>query len=447
MRKKRRFLEFFILAAGLMVFLYPFVSNFVSEKQQENVIVGYESIVENSEKKRIQEEWKKAKDYNLYPQNYDDVLNIDGNGIMGFIEIPKIDVSVPIYHDTHEEILKKGIGHVKQTELPIGEKGNHPVLIGHRGLPGNELFTRLDELEEGDLFELHILDKVFLYKVSRISVVLPEEINHIPEEEGKDLVTLVTCTPYGVNTHRLLVKGERTFQNVSIENEVEDIKRNKIIIYLIILLTGVVVLMYPIFQQKMFSHNIKRQKTVFLKECSVSKIKMEGLYRDLMKENEKLFANQQEMLINEESYQKPRMNLSVYGIQNNTIGFLYIPKMKITLPILLGANEENMKKGAVHLTETSYPVGGNNSNCVIAAHRGYSKAAMFRNIDKLEKGDKVYIRNFRNRLVYKVTDYKIVEPSDIESIMIQKGKDMVTLVACHPYGKNVQRYLVFCERM
>ena len=124
-----------------------------------------------------------------------------------------------------------------------------------------------------------------------------------------------------------------------------------------------------------------------------------------------------------------------------------LPKMDIELPILLGANEENMSSGAVHLTGTSYPIGGVNTNCVIAAHRGYSRTAMFRDIEALEVGDKIYIENFREKLIYQVTELRIIEPTDIDKLLIQEGKDMVTLVTCHPYGYNYQRYVVFCERV
>ena len=120
--------------------------------------------------------------------------------------------------------------------------------------------------------------------------------------------------------------------------------------------------------------------------------------------------------------------------------------MEIELPILLGANTENMKQGAVHLIETSYPIGGENTNCVLAAHRGYSRAAMFRDIEKLELGDEIYIRNFRETLVYRVVQLQVISPTDVGQLLIQDGRDLVTLITCHPYGHNYQRYVVYCER-
>lgn len=145
----------------------------------------------------------------VLPDNYGEVLNIGGDGVMGYVEIPKADIYLPIYHGTDEETLQNGAGHLEVTALPIGGKNRHPVISAHRGLPSAELFTRLDEMETGDLFFLHILDRTLAYQVDRISVILPEELSLLTPEEDKDLVTLLTCTPYAVNTHRLLVRGSR----------------------------------------------------------------------------------------------------------------------------------------------------------------------------------------------------------------------------------------------
>ena len=164
------------------------------------------------------------------------------------------------------------------------------------------------------------------------------------------------------------------------------------------------------------------------------------------KKNKELYKNKQANLVDPFSYEQPTIDLSEYGIKDNIIGYIRIPKMDIELPILLGANATNMKKGAVHLTETSYPIGGENTNSVIAAHRGYGKALLFRNIDKLEKGDKIYIQNFREELVYEVYEIKLVTPDDISELSIQDGEDIITLITCHPYRVNTQRYIVKAKR-
>lgn len=214
----------FFIGAG--IFLYPTVSNYLAENQQIAVIQNYQQQVENESTVDLEAEWKKAEIYNeslagdpvrdpfvpgsgyALPDNYEEVLNV--GGVMGYVEIPKIDVMLPIYHGSSEEVLAKGVGHIESTALPIGGTFRHSVLTGHRGLPSAELFTRLDELAVGDLFFIHVLDKTLAYEVDQIKTVLPTELEDIQAIPDRDLVTLLTCTPYGVNTHRLLVRGTRT---------------------------------------------------------------------------------------------------------------------------------------------------------------------------------------------------------------------------------------------
>ena len=141
---------------------------------------------------------------------YAGLLNVSGNGVMGIINIPKINVELPIYHGTSEDVLKVGAGHVIGSSLPTGDVGSHAVISGHRGLPSAKLFTDLDQIKEGDTFTLSILDKEFTYTVDSITVVEPHEVDSLQPVEGKDYVTLVTCTPYGINSHRLLIRGERS---------------------------------------------------------------------------------------------------------------------------------------------------------------------------------------------------------------------------------------------
>lgn len=174
---------------------------------------------------------------------------------------------------------------------------------------------------------------------------------------------------------------------------------------------------------------------------------LQALYEELQRRNEELYETGQEDLVDAWSYEQTTVDLSEYGVPDNTIGYLSIPALDCELPILLGASEENMSLGAVHLTETSYPIGGENTNCVIAAHRGYSQVAMFRNIQILEVGDLVYIENFRETLVYQVCETKVIDPEDIDEVLIQEGRDLVTLITCHPYRHNYQRYVVYCERV
>lgn len=217
----------FILG-GSCIFLYPNVSNYLAEKNQVESIRKYDEMVVKIDEKGLEEEKQKARTYNenlsgepvhdpfiegsgyALPENYKEVLNISEDGIMAYVEIPKISVYLPIYHGTSSEVLEKGVGHVQSTSVPIGGESTHSVLTGHTGLPSAELFTRLDELVVGDIFYIHVLDDVLTYKIYETKVILPDKIDELQITSGHDYVTLVTCTPYGVNSHRLLVKAERT---------------------------------------------------------------------------------------------------------------------------------------------------------------------------------------------------------------------------------------------
>lgn len=174
---------------------------------------------------------------------------------------------------------------------------------------------------------------------------------------------------------------------------------------------------------------------------------LEELYQELLRRNRVLYENHQSSLTDPFPYEQPTIDLSAYGVPDNTIGYLTIPRMDLVVPILLGANTDNMRLGAVHLTETSYPIGGENTNCILAAHRGMGTKAMFREIKRMEIGDLLYIENFRETLTYRVVELRVIEPTDIDQLLIQEGRDLITLVTCHPYRHNYQRYVVLCERV
>lgn len=228
-----------LILGGLVIFLYPTVSNYLAEKNQVEIIREYEEMIVQIDENQINEEMQKAKTYNenlsgepvhdpfvagsgyALPENYTEVLNLSEDGVMAYIEIPKISVYLPIYHGTSNEVLEKGVGHIQSTSIPIGGISTHSVLTGHTGLPSAELFTRLDELDIGDIFYIHVLNEVLTYKIYETKVILPDDIDELQITSGKDLITLVTCTPYGVNTHRLLVKAERTEYEEYVTDEKE----------------------------------------------------------------------------------------------------------------------------------------------------------------------------------------------------------------------------------
>ena len=207
---------FLILVAGLSVMGYPLVSDWLSVYTAKVEIADYTTAVEEEDSTQLDAMWTQAEEYNQTLNSatktsvvsYEELLSV--TDAIGYLEIPKIGVYMPIYHGIDTEVLEKGIGHMPGTSLPVGGKSTHCVLSGHTGLPAAKILTDLDKMKEGDLFYLHVLGRVLAYKVDQIKVVLPEETDDIKITEGKDYVTLLTCTPYGINTHRLLVRGERT---------------------------------------------------------------------------------------------------------------------------------------------------------------------------------------------------------------------------------------------
>lgn len=212
-----------ILFTGLALLLYPSVSDYWNSLHQTQAITTYTEDVAKldtvtydrqwADAFAYNEEWKAKEDRDLVTEEeqerYQELLNITGNGIMGYIEIPSIRCSLPIYHGVDEDVLQIAVGHLEDTSLPVGGEGTHCVLSGHRGLPSARLFTDLDQLEAGDVFMLRILNETLTYEVDQIQIVQPTEMSPLKPVDGEDLCTLVTCTPYGVNSHRLLVRGHR----------------------------------------------------------------------------------------------------------------------------------------------------------------------------------------------------------------------------------------------
>lgn len=211
-----------IFLVGLSVMLYPTVSDYINQKNQSRAVASYSEEVENLSDVDYQAYFDTADDYNrrlaetpdafYRPEEvsgYTDTLDVSGTGIMGYITISKIGVELPVYHGTSDGVLQVAAGHLEGSSLPVGGAGTHAVISAHRGLPSAKLFTNLDELEAGDTFTITVLDRVLTYEVDQISIVLPTETDLLQPVEGKDYVTLMTCTPYGINTHRLLVRGKR----------------------------------------------------------------------------------------------------------------------------------------------------------------------------------------------------------------------------------------------
>lgn len=212
-----------LLLAGVSLLLYPSLSDYWNSMHQTRAIASYAETVSQLDTAQYDEMWKAAQNYNRslaqretafaltgeQKAAYESLLDVSGLGVMGYIEIPEIDCSLPIYHGTEESVLQVAVGHLEWSNLPVGGEGTHCVLSGHRGLPSAKLFTNLDKLAVGDTFLLRVLDEVLAYEVDQILIVEPEQVDALGIVPGEDYCTLVTCTPYGINTHRLLVRGHR----------------------------------------------------------------------------------------------------------------------------------------------------------------------------------------------------------------------------------------------
>lgn len=221
-KRKTTIIMIIFFFIGLLTLFYPSLSNYYNEKKQSRMISNYENIINGNNFIDFEKEKESAINYNIalskikepllnYDRlnNYYDLLNINKDGMMGYITIEKIKVELPIYHGTSNEVLNSSVGHIEGSSLPIGGLTTHSVLSAHRGLPSAKLFTNLDRLEIGDTFKITILDEVLTYQVDKIVIVKPNNRDNIKIEENKDYITLLTCTPYGINTHRLLVRGVR----------------------------------------------------------------------------------------------------------------------------------------------------------------------------------------------------------------------------------------------
>ena len=269
--KKDKLINIFIalmILVGLSVMFYPVFSDMWNTYRNSLLISSHKKDVNDLSKKQTEQIWNEAVNYNKnHKENfikedvftnlkkhtkskYDSYLNISKNGVMGTIVIPKINVEIPIYHGTGEKELQTGVGHMEGTSLPVGGTSSHCVLSAHRGLPSAKLFTDLDKMKKGDLFFLHILDKTLAYKVEDIFTVKPNETDKLSLIKGKDYVTLLTCTPYGVNTHRLLVRGVRTAYKQNQEQNVSILKDYRVWILIGTIIALIIVNVFMVIKNK-----------------------------------------------------------------------------------------------------------------------------------------------------------------------------------------------------
>ena len=481
--RARRILSLCCIAAGVILLLYPQIREWAGRYEVESQAEAYQGRMAQETDGRLREMWDSAERYNRelsrgaavltdpflsevrqQEQEYESLLAAGGDGLMGFVEIGTIDVYLPIYHGTDEETLEKGAGHLEGSSLPVGGAGTHTVLSGHTGLRTAKLFTDLDQLKEGDVFCLHILDQVLAYQVREIAVVEPSDVGRLRVRPGLDLCTLITCTPYGVNSHRLLITGERTDlpddggmteeRDGTREMEGRDRWKGRLILATGLLL-GLALILYPLFSQfcfqKQSEHLLAGQAQEFgtvaedsgQRESTAEKT--EAFYREAAAYNASL-ADQGQAGIGDPG-QGEKLPLLTAAAEECGLGYVEIPAMKICLPLFFGASEEHLAKGAALLEGTSLPLGEETGHAVAAAHRGYRGLPFFRDIELLEVGDPVYVTTLWGSYPYRVREIQIIEPSETEALRIRPGEDLLTLLTCHPYlSGGTYRYAVCCQR-
>lgn len=417
----------FLFALGIT--LYPLISNWYNSRHQSEIHTQYLEVLRQVDNSEIILAERYANEYNaaISPgtqlsdafskeallwasEDYENLLNLAGDGIMGYIEIPMIQVNLPIYHGTDSKTLDIGVGHLLGSSLPVGGKGTHTVLTGHSGMATQKMFSDLDKLKLGDVFYLQVLDETLKYLV--------------------------------------------------------------LILMILVFLSGLGILLYPYIQGYLVDRQIERTAEEFLSRVETAPISpypsesqldqdtpsdspeptgpdtYTDLWRDMVDYNKEIYINGQKGLDCKLAYEGPSFILADYGLESEVFAVISIPALELEMPVFLGANYRHMADGAAILSQTSIPIGGKNTNCIIAGHRGWGGASYFRYVDKLQPGDEVIITNLWEALQYRVAEIQIIQPNEVEQILIKPGQELVTLLTCHPYASGGrQRYLVICERV
>lgn len=281
---KSRMPRIAVFILGFCICCYPIISGVIESHDQKNAIRTYEKSIENQDAEKIKKMLQEAHKYNdvlyqtmgaavgnstevLSDESYKKQLDLTGTGIMGSLEIPKINVNLPIYHGTSDEILSRGIGHLQDSSLPVGGINTRSMLTGHRGLPTSKLFTRLDELEKDDLFFIKIADETLAYQVIEIIEIKPEEVDKLVTKPDQDLVSLITCTPYGINTHRLIVTGQRV-DYIAMDHDkiISSMMSPREIVFTILPFVFVMLALYPYIKKMILKRKEKKSKDEIKKE-------------------------------------------------------------------------------------------------------------------------------------------------------------------------------------
>ncbi|MCL2106824.1 MAG: class C sortase [Oscillospiraceae bacterium] len=495
-----------IFFVGASILFYPKISFWLAERNQVVAVQSYTNTVSHMTEEEKAAILEKARDYNartaesLVKDPFSSTENINpfdeyfdtlelGGGMMGYIRIPGISALLPIYHGTSDEVLEKGVGHIKATALPIGGAGTHCVLTGHRGLRTAKMFNDLAKMKEGDLFFIEILDHTMAYQVDQIDVVEPGDISKLKKAEGKDYITLITCTPYGVNSHRLLVRGERTEYSPEML-PADDIKlpfpwwilgvvaallfiasiivlfsrkkkrkarqaRGKLSparlksmlisgLMLAVFAAGTGILMYPALSNYVAKRNVVLGSVNY--ENALSSLPKEE--QDRMREEAVIYNNSlkgepvEDPFIPGSGTVLPENYRQVLNIGDSVMGYIHIPGIGVYLPIRHGASDEVLERGAGHVVQTALPIGGAGNHPIITAHTAYVRATMFNRLIELKEGDKFLLYVLGETLTYQVNQIEVIEPEGMHNLKAEEGEDYVSLVTCTPYGVNSHRLVV-----
>ena len=493
---------FLLIFIGIGILIYPIIGNYMANQQRSVATSSYNDSLKKMSQKERDEQWALAEKYNQYifdrqegkvghPVDYSKVISNGNPPVMGTIDIPAINVNnLPFYHGTSYGTLDKGVGHFESSSVPIGGKNTRAVLSGHSGLENQVLFTDIKNLKEGDIFFINILGKKLAYEIDSFQEVLPSEVDKVKIVPGEDRVTLLTCTPPGINTYRLLVNGKRIPYKEAMSKKTS--KRNiwtyQTVVMgslgLCFLLFVILFLLYRIFLKQSRKKDpeisawaMKRIRRLIMVTrgmfvvmlvimISILGFAIYGYFRmqtqsalpniNVGKQHELSAYNPDKILkadydeskiasVNVTNFAESRKNLQ-HTVNDNGIGKLYIPKEEVNLPILAGISQTNLMTGA-----STYRQGQKlgKGNYVLLAHNIYNVNTnqnvdvLFNRISNLVKGDKVYATDFQNVYEYQVTKNEVIKDTQVDVVNSEvKGTPILTLIRCEGNVGTVYRRLV-----
>ncbi|MGM0175359.1 class C sortase [Enterococcus sp. DIV0800] len=501
--KSKSFLMIFaivMIAAGVALLLYPIVGNYLANRERSEATSKYDNVLKRMSEEDVKNQWQLAKKYNRYvfekqqgnpvePMAYKNIANVGGT--MGTIDIPAIDIKkMPFYHGTSFQTLDKGLGHIESTSIPVGGKDTHAVITGHSGVKNQVLFTDVRNLEEGDIFYINILNRRLAYEIDSFEEILPSEIDRIKVQPGKDIVTLLTCTPPGINTYRLLVTGHRIPYKQAQDKKVK--KRNLFSYQNVVLATLAFNVLLFIILMVTYRYYVKRLRpedqqvrlraakklkrlfsitkayffllllamltTIGFAIYGYTQMQEETQIEDIQVGRQEELADYNLEKISQAEYgekQIASVNVADYAKAKNMlmdttntwgIGKLVIPNEEIQLPILAGLSNQNLLTGAATYSADQQLGKG---NYVLLSHNIFDQDLLLHRIQNLKEKDLIYATDFKTVFQYEVTVNKVIEDTEVSYIEEKDGiqTPIITLLRCEGnigtrYRRVVQGALV-----